>query len=295
MYKKLLAFLFSIDRRVISVVLVLALAVSLVLDFSLPPARMKSAEDFFKTVQNLPDHSKQLVLISLDWGPSTQAENRSQTEVAIEHLMRKRIPFGVITTYPHAAPFLELVPKSVAEKLMHQLPDQKWEYGKDWVNFGFRPGGFVMIQSLAKSQDIHQTMKSDASGTPLSDIPCMQNVHQISDISLLMEFTGLVGVFNTWVQFFQSEKYRPAMLHGCTSITIPEAYIYYVSKQILGLFEGVAGAAWYEELLSREYQGRKVGGAVRINTTLAVAHLVIIVLMIIGNISLLIGRIWSRR
>ena len=77
------------------------------------------------------------------------------------------------------------------------------------------------------------------------------------------------------------------MLHGCTSITIPEAYLYYNSKQILGFFEGVAGAAWYDQLMNKIYPKREEQ-ATATNTGLAVAQLVILLFIVLGNITYLI-------
>ncbi|MCB0345252.1 MAG: hypothetical protein KDD66_09035 [Bdellovibrionales bacterium] len=279
-----------IDRRFVYLLIALALALPIIFGWKLPPAEMETADAFFAVVDELkPEHGK-LVLIASDWGPGTQAENKPQTMIAMEHLMRKRVPFGLISITPYAAPFLESMPRDLKAKLEAEAPGETWTYGTDWINFGYRPGFVIMIQGLAKATDLHDVLKTDVSGTPLADLPIMKGVHTIRNIAMLMEFTGLVSAFNFWVQFFQADGYKPPFVHGCTSITIPEAYIYYVSKQIVGLYEGVAGAAWYENLLSKKYPERESGTALKINTSLAVAHVVIIALMILGNVGYLISR-----
>ena len=192
--------------------------------------------------------------------------------------------------YSLSSPFLEAMPRDVAEKLQKEFPDQTWEYGKDWVNLGYRPGWGPMIQGLAKADDWHEYLQTDANGTPIEDVPVMKNVKSLHNVPVLMEFTGLVGAFNAWIQFFQIEDHRPAMLHGCTSITIPEARSYFSSKQIVGLFEGVAGAAWYEELLNGKFENRLPGQAKSTNTGLAFAQLVIIAFIFLGNV----GYVWKR-
>jgi hypothetical protein len=278
-------------RRFIYFLILISLSIPLLSDFVLPPAEMKTAEDSYSVIESLQPAPNKLVLVSLDWGPSTSAENAPQTQTLLEHLMRKRIPFAVITTYAYAAPFLESVPLAVANKLLQEEPNQRWEYGKDWVNLGFQPGGAIVVQSIAKASDLKEVLKTDAKGTELSEIPCMKDIKTIRDIALLAQITGLVGTFNTWIQFFQAEGYRPDVIHGCTSITIPEAYIYYVTGQIRGLYEGVAGAAWYDSLLSKRYPNRVPTEAPKINTSLATAHLVILGLIIVGNIQSLYERL----
>ncbi len=280
---KFFAALESMDRRMIYLFVAVSVALPLVFDFVLPPAEMKSATAFFDAVHKLESAPGKIVLIALDWGPGTSAENEPQSAVAIEHLMRKRIPFALITNYTLAPPYLERVPREVADKLMRELPDQKWTYGEDWVNLGYRPGGYLMIQGLAKAEDVGKVLQVDVNGTPLRDLPCFATVSTINDFSMLMQFTGLVGTFSTWVQFFQKDGKRPPFVHGCTSITIPEAHIFLSSKQIVGLLEGAAGAAWYEDLLIRHFPQRTVGKALKNNTALAVAQLLIIALVLIGN------------
>jgi hypothetical protein len=275
------------DRRIIYLLVALSLAIPLVMNVDLRPAPMATADAFFAAVDRLEPAPGKIVLISADWGPGTLAENRPQTALAIEHLMRKRIPFALISMYALASPFLEELPREVAQRLEREMPEEKWSYGKDWVNLGYRPGGIIMIQGLANAADIKDFLKTDANNIPLQDLPAIAEVKTIGDIPMLMEFTGLLGVFNSWVQYFRG----PPFVYGCTSVTIPEAFIYFASKQIVGFFEGIAGAAWYEVLLSERYPKRgKYNVALRVNTGLSFAHLVVLAFIVLGNIGLLAGR-----
>ncbi len=274
----------TLDRRIIYLFVAVSLSLPIISRIIMKPAPMGTADDFYEAVEQLDPSSGKIVLIAADWGPGTMAENRPQTEVAIEHLLRRRQPFALITIYTLGAPFLESVPRGIVERLEKEMPGETWEYGKDWVNFGYRPGGILMIQGLAKAEDLHDVLRADANETALADIPVMQGVHTIKDISMFMEFTGLVGAFNAWVQFFRG----PVFLHGCTSITIPEAFIYYSSKQISGFLEGLAGAAWYETKLYEAYGKRsKESLALSTNTGLSFAQLVVLAFIFIGNVGVL--------
>jgi hypothetical protein len=291
---KVFDFLERIDRRVIFALVALSLAVPLLFKSALEPAPMKTADEFYRAVEALDPTSGKIVLIAADFGPGTMAENRPQTAVAIEHLMRRRIPFAMISMYPQAEPFLREIPQTIANELKEET-GQEWVYGKDWVNFGFRPNFLLMIQGFSKTEDLHAFFKADANSVPLSEIPVMKSVKTIRDVQMLMEFTGLVGVFNTWLQYFNADGYTPPFLYGCTSITIPEAYIYYSSRQILGFFEGIAGAAWYEKLLGDAYPARpKRNTAIQVNTGLSYAHLVIIAFIALGNIGV-VAKVFTRR
>ena len=285
---RLFSFFERIDRRIVYLFVAVSLTVPLVLNVSLKPAEMATADSFFREVSALSPQPGKIVLISADFGPGTMAENRPQAELAIEHLMRKRVPFAMFSIYTLAAPFLIKVPQQVAQRLEAET-GERWIYGRDWVNLGYRPGGIVVIQGMAKAADIKEVLKTDANGTPLSSIPVMQGVKTIGDIQMLMQFTGLLGAVNSWLQYFSG----PPFLYGCTSVTIPEAFIYYSSGQMKGFFEGVAGAAWYEVLLEQAYPSRslkKSNVALRINTGLSFAHLVIIAVIILGNAGLVVHR-----
>ncbi len=146
------------------------------------------------------------------------------------------------------------------------------------------------MQAIPKAPSLTAYWKRDARGSSLESIALMQRVKVFSDISSLFQFTGLLGIFDSYIQFFQSAEYRPVFGHGCTSITIPEAFIYLDSGQLLGLLEGIAGAAWYSARLSEANAARAPDTSMAINTGLGVAHLLIIALIAIGN-----GVFWVRR
>lgn len=274
-----------LDRRVIYIFVALALSLPLIYRYSVPPARMKAAEKLYAEVDKLDPQSGKIAFVALDFGPSSKAENEAQAQVVVEHLMRRRIPIAFFSLYYLAESFLKGVPERVADKLTREHPGQVWEYGKDWVNLGYRPGAAILIQSIPKSDNLAELFAKDVRGNDLTGLPLFKNVRTINDISFLAEFTGLVGVFNTYVQFFQSQDYRPRFGHGCTSITIPEAFIYVDSGQLDGLLEGIAGAAWYSKLLSDKYPARVKDDSELINTGLGIAHLVVIFFVILGNIS----------
>lgn len=271
-----------LDRRIIYLLVALALALPLSLGISVAPVQMKSADAVFKVVEELP-HDGKAVFVSLDFGPNSQAENLPQAEVLIEHLLRKKIPFVMYSQYALADTFLESVPATVIARLNAAHSTERWTYGTDWANLGYRPNGALMLQNIAKSDDLSQLLKKDARGNRLSELPLFQKVRSLKDISVLAQFTSLVGTFDGFLQFFQRDGYRPIFLHGCTSITIPQAFIYLDSGQLSGLFEGVAGAAWYSALLTKSFEGREKDSSILLNTGLGVAHLIVILLVVMGN------------
>lgn len=282
----------TLGRRLIYLFMILVVSIPLITNYTLRPVEMKAANQFYSLVEDLSVGPNDIAFVAFDFGPNTKAENEPQAEVVVEHLLRRRIPFAVFTQYAQAEGFLTSIPERIAKRLMEEMPDKKWEYGQDWVNLGFRPGGALFVQAIAKSTNIAKELDKDAFGASLLQIPAIKNVRTLENVKLLTQFTGLVGVFDTYIQFFQNENYVPQFGHGCTSITIPEAYIYLDSGQLSGLLEGIAGAAWYSELLLQNNPKRAPDAALVINTALGVAHLAVIALIILGN---LIAFVQSRR
>jgi hypothetical protein len=279
-----------LDRRIIYLFMVVVVSVPLLTGLSMPPARMKAAERLFSVIDELKPEQGKIALVVLDFGPSTRAENKPQSLLMLEHLMRKRIPVALFSQYALAEGLLNSIPQEVADRLMRENPNERWQYGVDWVNLGYRPGADLFIQSLAKSDNIIETFKVDSFGTSLGSVPLLKGVRTIKDVIFLGEITGLSGVFDSLIQFFQREGYRPRFGHGCTSITIPEAYIYLDSGQLSGLLEGVAGAAWYAELLNKHFKRSGTDEALKVNTALGVAHLAIIFLILLGNAPLIVSK-----
>jgi hypothetical protein len=277
--------LLELDRRVIYLLVFVSLSIPLLQGLSVRPARLRAAENFYSIVDKRELEPGQIAFVAFDFGPNSKAENEPQAIVALEHLMRKRIPFALFAQVPIAEPFLTSIPETVAANLMREFPSERWEYGRDWINLGYRPGTGIIVSAISRTDDIAALFKTDAKGNNLSDIPLFAGVKKLEQIKYLIQFTSLVGTFETYLQYFQKKDYRPIFLHGCTSITVPKAYIYLDSKQLQGLLEGVAGAAWYSYLLEQQFPNRQPDNARVINTGLGVALLLIMALIFLGNLS----------
>jgi len=251
---------------------------------------MKAAEKMYEQLAKIEVKPGAVAMVWLDFGPNTIAENQAQADVIIEHLLRRRIPTVLISQYQQSEAFLRRLPATIAERLEKEDSNQKWRYGEDWINAGYKPGSALFMQSLAKSNDITTLLGKDVNATPLSAFPKFAKIRSLTDISIVAEVTGLMGVFDNIIQFFQREGYRPVVVHGCTSITVPEAYIFLDSGQLNGLLEGLAGAAWYSKLLKDQYPSRANDSSLVRNSALSIAQLGIIFLIVAGNLAMFFNR-----
>jgi hypothetical protein len=72
---------------------------------------------------------------------------------------------------------------------------------------------------------------------------------------------------------------------GCTAIIGPEMYSFLDSGQLVGMMEGLSGAAQYEYLIGYEGRGTRGQGSQNL------AHFWIIAMMVLGNV----GYVFQRR
>jgi hypothetical protein len=272
------------SRRFVYAFMLGVIALSILTRFSMNPSRMVSAERMYSLIETLKLNDGEVAMVWLDFGPNTIAENQTQAEVLLEHLLRKRIPTVVISQYVQADVFLKSIPRDIAKRLELEFPGEKWKYGEDWVNAGYKPQSTIFMQSLAKSENITALLGKDINGTELATFPRFANIKGLESIKLVGEVTGLVGVFDTIIQFFQKDGYRPFVVHGCTSITVPEAYIFLDSGQLNGLLEGFAGAAWYSKLLTQNNSNRGADTILIRSTAISVAQLAILLLIVLANV-----------
>ncbi|MEY4668965.1 MAG: hypothetical protein RL518_1664 [Pseudomonadota bacterium] len=277
-------------RRLIYLLMILAVGLPIVFGISQKPSRLVSAERMYDVVEQVRVQPGEVAMVWFDFGPNTIAENEPQAQVLIEHLFRRRIPVVLLSQYQQAERFLTKIPNEVAKRLEAEMPGQQWRYGEAWVNAGFRPGGAIFIQSMVNATDVSKFLGRDVNGMPISHYPSFSTIGGVERVKLVGEITGLVGVFDNIIQFFQKNEYRPTIVHGCTSITIPEAYIFLDSGQLKGLLEGIAGAAWYSEVLKQHFPSSENKELLVTNTALSAAHIVLIALIVVGNIVPLLGR-----
>lgn len=271
-------------RRLIYLLMILAVGLPIVFGISRKPSRLVSAERMYEVVERVQVQPGEVAMVWFDFGPNTIAENEPQAQVLMEHLFRRRIPVVLLSQYQQAERFLTSIPNQVAKRLEAEMPGQNWRYGEAWVNAGFRPGGAIFIQSMVNASDVSRFLGRDVNGMPIAHYPAFHAIGGVERVKLVGEITGLMGVFDTIIQFFQKNEYRPTIVHGCTSITIPEAYIFLDSGQLKGLLEGIAGAAWYSEVLKQHFPQSENKELLVTNTALSAAHIVLIFLIVLGNI-----------
>ncbi|MHB0913368.1 MAG: hypothetical protein ACYC2Y_07975 [Armatimonadota bacterium] len=259
-----------IDRRVMYLFLALVIAAPLIWDLNLPIADNPAVTSAYRTVEEMP--ADKLAVISIWWAAGTKAENEPQTEVIMRHLFRNNRKFAILSWDIQGS---QLAPE-IATRLAKEMGK---EYGKDWVDLGFRPPSSVQVVIQGMTRDLPKALTSDRYGTPLAKIPMMRGIRNKDDVGLVAEITPS-ATLGLWIAFFKG----PPIVYAPTAVMAPEAYNFLDAEQISGMLPGMQGAAVYEQLLNAKGFATKGTGA------LSASHVLIILLIIIGNIGYLSSR-----
>jgi len=261
-------------RRIIWSLMVLSLVVPLLCRIRLPQYVTPPTLGVYQAMGAIP--KDKILVLSCNWSPGTVGENAPQTEALMRDAFKRNIKFAIFGW--NAAPGPELCEK-IAERLAEKYHKR---YGYDWVNWGFHTGGDPMINGWAK--DLRSVAKVEASRDhkPYERVPMLRGIRTAKDSGLVVEITP-AGTLGTMVRYVYG-VYRTPIAFACTGVMAAEAYDYLDSGQIVGIMRGLAGAAEYEKLI--EHPGLGVKGMI----PQSFAHLLIVILIVLGNILYLYSR-----
>jgi len=257
----------TIDRRIIYLLLALSIILPLLFPIGLPLEISKNTQAVYEQIDKLPPGS--VVLVSYDWDAASAPELLPQAEAITKHILEKKLKLVAVALWNQGATFADRVHNSVA-------PEVGAEYGKDYVNLGYRPGQAVVLNSLAR--DIHATFPEDVTRTRTASIPMMQDIKTIEDIDLIVCLSAGDPGLRTYIEQIGAQ-YPVTITGGVTAVSVPGMLPYLQSGDLVGLLGGMSGAAQYEMLVDRP--GLGMGGM----DAQSIAHLLIIAFIFIGNIA----------
>ena len=263
-----------IDKRWVFLLVALAVLVPLILPISTILTVSKPTQDFYDQIERLPEDA--LVLLSCDYDPGSKAELYPMTEAVLRHLFRRNLKIVIYSLWPAGPPMVELGLDNV---LTERGRDK--EYGVDYVNLGFKEGREAVIVDMGRS--IRETFPTDYHGTSIEELPLMNDVQNYSNFPLFLNLSvGYPGT-KEYVQYAQS-RFNLTMIAGVGAVSVPEYSAYLQSGQLSGLLMGISGCAEYEQLLEEH------GLALKFMSAQSVGHVLIIILIIIGNVLYFIVR-----
>jgi hypothetical protein len=261
-----------IDRRWIFVLIFLAVLVPFLTGLKFKPGTPSpSTTGVHEFVEKLPPRS--VIMMAFDYGPASMPELQPMAMAVCRHAFRRHLRVICVALNPQG--FL------LADRMLAAAaPETGAVYTRDYVNLGFKPGYSAVILKMGDS--IPAQYSQDTKGSPVATMPVMQGVHNYKDIGLILDLASSNSPA-AWIGFAY-EKYKVPLAAGITAVMATDYYPNLQAKQLVGLLNGLKGACEYEYLINKPELGA-LGMASQ-----SIAHVVIILFVILGNVGYFAGR-----
>ena len=168
----------NIDRRWIFLMILIAVILPLMFPLGLPMKTSKPVENIFYYIESLPEGS--VILMSFDFGPSTEIELRPAAEAVARHAFRKNHKILALALWPQGAQMAREVLNKVATS--PEFAGKK-VYGRDYVDLGYKAGGSVLLVSLKSG--FATNFPTDNQNISLAELPMMNEVKDLNNVGLL--------------------------------------------------------------------------------------------------------------
>ena len=268
----------SVDRRWIFLIIAAVVILPLLVPIGLPIRATNTTKDVYDAIERLPAGSN--VLLSTEYSPSTRPENHPMTISILRHLFKNNHKVFITCLWPDG--------QFMAQDALNQVAKNEFNkvYGEDYVFLGFRPGNEAVVKGIVSN--IRKIYTVDVYQKKIDEIPLMKGINNFKDFDFLFSSSaGFPGTIE-WVQYASDPTGVP-MASGVTSIQVNEVMPYVQAGQMVGVLAGMPGAAEYESLINQK------GSATSGMDAQSVAHLVIVLFIILGNISFFIERKRSKK
>ena len=289
--KKFIIKLGNLDRRIIFLLIGLSVLIPLMNPnlIDLPLGEDRNTKVVYDSISNLKEDDK--VLISFAYGASTKPEVHPMAVALLNHLFSKGVKVYIVSLWPESPIMAQQAISTIKNSSLFNIED-----GTDYVMFDYKVGGFVVIKGIADSfRDLYQ---QDYNGKSIAKLKIMDGVYNIKDFDFVFDFSAGVPGNAEWVQYACDPKNIP-LSSGCTSIMVTDAIPYVESGQLKGILAGMPGAAEYEKMVFDYMNIEQKNGNIYINSGVAikkgkayarmsaqsVAHLLMVLFIIIGNMA----------
>lgn len=264
--------LLRIDRRVIFLLVAALTLIFIVYPVGLALRVSPEVKHIYDYIEKLPEGS--VFLLSMDFDPASKPELAPMAVAILRHALAKKLRVVVMTLWLTGTGLAESILTTTANEA-EKVP------GKDYVFLGYAVGSANVILNMG--QDMAKAFPKDYYGKPLASSPMMQGIKTLRDVQYAISLgAGTPGV-ETWY-VYGKEKYGFELAGGVTAVSAAGLYPLLQTGQINGLIGGLRGAAEYEALVGR--RGKATAGMDAQSAT----HVLIIVLILLGNIGYLASR-----
>ncbi len=253
-----------ISRRLIFILIAFSVAIPLVIKLGLPNDVTREVRQVYEEIDQL--DSASVVIISFDHEASSLPEVKPMAVAILRHCFSQNLKVVGLALLAEGTAIGDGILRQVAKEYGK-------EYGIDYVFLGFRPQYQAAI--LGMGEDLRRVFPQDYRNMSLEQIPMMEAIENYQDISLIISLAdGDMPAY--WVDYAVS-RYHKKVAAAVTAVMATSFYPFLASRQITGLLGGLKGAAEYEMLIQKPGMGQRGMDAQ------SISHLVIILLVLLGN------------
>lgn len=267
---KILKILNNIDSRIIYLLLTIAVILPMLLEIQLPIEADDYAKTAFESIDQTFKEKDKKILLSFDYGPSTEPELGPMSFAIMKQVLLSGNEVHLSALFPTGmGMMIQTIDKIKSDS---QLQDLNININENIIELGYAPGGEAVIKGM------------------LSDIPKIfpdvkNKVKNLCDYDFIVSFSAGSPGSKEWVQFAGDQSMthcngkKIKVTTGVTAVQVTELLPYVNSGQLQGILAGLSGAASYESLIG------VYGPASRNMTPQSFAHILIVILIIIGNLT----------
>jgi len=253
----------NVDRRILYLLLAIALLVPLVKPIGLPISITGYTTKVYNRIEQLKPGDR--VIMDFNYGMDSKPELESQAVSILKQLLRKDVRVIAIAFTPQGP--------MIADSVLQVYQKAGKVYGKDYCNLGYLAGGETAMGAFIR--DPLKACPVDFRGNPSKDQPIMQGITKGSDAQLLVYFT--TGYTAEWIR--QAGPMGIPIIGGVITVLGPAQEAFTQSGQLQGLLVGMRCGAEYELIM------KEPGPAVAAMDAQSMGHLLFILFIILGNIA----------
>jgi len=267
----------NMNVRIIYILIIICIAIPIIRPVGLPIQISESTMSVYDFIEKLPEGS--VVLVGFETGAAGWPELGPQLNIFMQHIFDKNLKPIIVSGNVDGAQLAEMY-------TIPQMNKPGKVYGKDWVNLGYIAGGESGIAAFASS--ITSITPRDYFNTPVENLEMMKDIKSAADFKLAIVCSwGTPGHSDYLRQY--TTNFGVPLIVGAQTTTVPGLVPYYQSKQVVGYTSGLRGAGEYEVLTHHP------GYAVASLDAASSYHLVVFVLIVIGNLAMVAKRFTTKK
>jgi hypothetical protein len=264
----------GLPREIVMALVLLSIIVPALNPLGLPLMTGQMSQDWYDAVDTLPTDS--VILFDIGYGSGGYPSLGPGNIAAFHQMFDKDLKVVIMATALEGILMYPLVMAGVNPEGNYGAV-----YGEDYVFIGYVAGTQTAMAGVLG--DLHDLVTNDYQGNPISGMSILDDVGGADDIDLVAYMTTSGDIAEGWVYQAYSQ-YNMDVIGGTLSMMTTSIKPYYDSGQLLGIMDGIKGAADLEFLTGH------AGDAIVSSDILTFSQTLVLIFIAVGNISYFMTR-----